>query len=40
VIVALPPTGSVPRFAVTVPLVPTGGPTHVPTLVVHETNVV
>lgn len=40
VIVALPPTASVPRFAVTVPLVPTGGPAHAPTLVVHEMKVV
>jgi len=40
VMVAPPLTGSVPRSAATVPLAPTGGPTHVPTLVAHETKVV
>ena len=40
VIVAEPRLATVPRFAVTVPAEPTGGPVHVPTVGVHDTNVV
>jgi hypothetical protein len=38
--VALLLANIVPRFAVTVPLVPTGGPEHDPTLAAQETKVV
>lgn len=39
VTVAPPPAGTVPRFAVTMPVDPTGGPPQVPWLVWQETNV-
>ena len=35
-----PPGPMLPRLAVTVPFVPTGGPLHVPMLVTQETKVV
>jgi hypothetical protein len=40
VMVAEPDAAMIPRFPVTVPFVPTGGPLQLPWLVMHETRVV